>query len=168
MSRVLFVFFLIYYFFQFYLSMLYWLWIEFHNLYWFAFYWVISVSWSRFDRLNWVDSGFFLSLFNCFLFNFIFKYWVDWELIFNMFFDLFYIRLSLSHDLGCRFYMWTWINSGGFKTLWKQNMKFSYNNMKNIVSISNHARKNIMKFFVTISILEILNLWRVSFISLWY
>jgi len=30
--------------------------------------------------------------------------------------------------------------------------------MKNIVSISNHARKNIMKFFVTISILEILNL----------
>jgi hypothetical protein len=35
-------------------------------------------------------------------------------------------------------------------------MKFSYNNMKNIVSISNHACKNIMKFFVTISILEIL------------
>jgi len=52
--------------------MLDWLWIEFYNLYWFAFYWVISVSWSRFDRLNWVDSGFFLSLFNRFFSSILF------------------------------------------------------------------------------------------------
>jgi hypothetical protein len=60
--------FLIDFFYLFYHSTLYWLRIELYNLFWLVFYWVISVSWSKFIMLTRVDLDFFFYpfLINCF------------------------------------------------------------------------------------------------------
>jgi hypothetical protein len=73
--------------------------IKFHNLYQFVFYEVLIVSRSK----SWVwsvDSCSFLSsFFHWFSFNFIHQYWTDWKLSFIIYFDLFLMSLSQSHDL---------------------------------------------------------------------
>jgi hypothetical protein len=55
----------------------------------------------EFDRLTQVTQVFF-SLFLIF-FNFIIQYWVNWELSFVIYFGLFSMKLSSSHDSGYEF-----------------------------------------------------------------
>jgi hypothetical protein len=82
------------FFFKLHSSTLGWLWVKFHNLFWFVFYGVISVLWSMFDRLTKVDSTYFLiSSFNIELIN-------NWVYCFLFIFS---IGLSRSHDLGNKF-----------------------------------------------------------------
>jgi len=80
-------------FFLIYISILSWLGIKFHNLFQF-------VLWSYHDLMTWVTGliswlGWcFVSLFNwIFLFNFIVKYLVDWELSFIIYFNLLSMRI---------------------------------------------------------------------------
>jgi hypothetical protein len=98
---------------------------EFHNLFWFDFYKVITTSWS-WSRVWQINSSWF-ELFFCLFFmrlsrshdpvhgfvrltyvkffcyflinfiNFIFQHWMYWELNFIIYFDLFYMRGY--HDL---------------------------------------------------------------------
>jgi len=93
-------------YFQFHPSILDWLEIEFHNLFWFAFYWVILVSWSKFNRLIWVDSS-FLSFFYRFFFSISFFNIRLIELVSIYFIYLFSMRLLQSHNLSRKFYMLT-------------------------------------------------------------
>jgi len=61
-----------------------------------------------FDKLTLLAFlGFF---FNLFIFNFIFQYWVDWKLGFIIFFNLFSIGLSWSHNPDHIFDMLTRVN----------------------------------------------------------
>ena len=84
--------------FQFHLLMLDWLRIELHNLYWFAFYWVILFLWSRFNP-GWVE------IFYLFFFQF-HSSTLSWLIIeFRYVFYLYIISLSRSYDPGCEFYM---------------------------------------------------------------
>jgi hypothetical protein len=82
--------------FQFHPSTWDWLRIWLHNLFWFAYYWVILISWPRFSRLTWVYSGCFFVLF-----YFIFQFhhstlgWLRIE-IQNVFWIVFYKIITVS------------------------------------------------------------------------
>ena len=92
--------------------MLNWLRIRLHNLFQFAFYEVISITWHKL-RLWQINSGwliFFCLLFIDFFFNLVLQYWIDWKLIFIVYFGLFSIRLSQSHNLGHEFDTLIWVD----------------------------------------------------------
>jgi hypothetical protein len=79
----------------------------------FVFYEVILVSWpiSWVWRFNQVDLSLFLYLYFIDLFfNFILQHWVDWELSFILYFNLLFMELSESHDLGHGFDMLTQVD----------------------------------------------------------
>jgi len=58
-------------------------------------------------------SHFFVSFF----FNLILQYWVDWELVFIIHFNLFFTRLSWSHNSGHEFSKLTRVDSSYFFVL---------------------------------------------------
>jgi hypothetical protein len=94
--------FLIDFVFQFHPWILGWLGIKLQNLFWFAFYKVISVSWlgSRVWSVNLSCLGWFFCvlLFIDFFLNFILQHWVNWELSFIIYFNFLYMWLSWFHD----------------------------------------------------------------------
>jgi hypothetical protein len=100
LTRFFFIF-LIDFFSQFYSLILDWLGIRFHDLFWFAFYEVIHVSWLGsqvwWGNPSWLEL-FFVLFFIHFFFNFIFHHWFDWELNFIICFNLLSIDLSQFHD----------------------------------------------------------------------
>ena len=53
---------------------------------------------------------FFVLFLIVFFFNFILYYWIDWELGFIIYFDLLYMKLSWSYDLGYGFGRLAWKN----------------------------------------------------------
>jgi hypothetical protein len=96
--------FLIDFFYLFYHSTLYWLRIELYNLFWLVFYWVISVSWSKFIMLTRVDLDFFFYpfLINCFsISSFNIRLIENW--LSKYIFYLFSMRLLRSCDLDREF-----------------------------------------------------------------
>jgi hypothetical protein len=56
---------------------------------------MISLSGSRFGKLTQEKKNF----------NFILQHWIYWKLSFTIYFDLFYMKLSLSHDSSREFNM---------------------------------------------------------------
>ena len=60
--------------------------------------WLVNLSWFSFFEL-------------IFFFNFILQYWIDWELNFITYFNLFYIELFQSYDPGYSFDRLTWVVS---------------------------------------------------------
>jgi len=98
LTPILFVFFNWYFFFQFHHSTLGWLEIRFHDLFWFAWYKIISVSLleSRVWRVNFVNSSFYwLFLLEFFLFHP--SHLVDYELGLMNYFGLLSIRFYRSY-----------------------------------------------------------------------
>ena len=106
----------------------------------------IGLSWFHNPCLTRVDSSFFFCHFIIdFFYNFILQYWVDWSI--DIFFNLFSIKLSWSHDPSYKFCMLIWVDP----------------DRSNIMSFQFFFKKYFLEFFIIQTIFFFLLIVQVVF-----
>jgi hypothetical protein len=144
-----------FFFFEFHLSTLSWLRIEFYNLFQFSFYWVISISWPVLQAWH-VDSVCWLEIEFYNLFQF-FSYWVisiSWPVsqvwqVDSFFFSSFNIRFFFIEFYNLFWFVFFLWGYHGLMTRygdWQVNSTWVKSIQYVIVLIFTHTRKSHLKY----------------------